>query len=174
MHPKMCNKKSFLTLNISLCLLSDHSFLKLIQQKCLFKHVFRFQQLQSVLPFNACCLYLSVLKLHQINFSIPYFLVRCWVTQKKSFQQTSSNKSLMILSFCGTSNEMGEVIGVVSSSSHPADLSPCHLPSSPAASRASLGTRRVKIREKVLCFDSSSTTAGQLGITKGYEENWRG
>ncbi|KAK5851125.1 hypothetical protein PBY51_001944 [Eleginops maclovinus] len=30
----------------------------------------------------------------------------------------------------------------------------------PAAWRASLGARRLKIREKVLCFDSSSTTAG--------------
>lgn len=35
------------------------------------------------------------------------------------------------------------------------DLSPCHLPSSPLASRASLGARRLRITEKVLCFDSS-------------------
>ncbi|KAF3853853.1 hypothetical protein F7725_014541 [Dissostichus mawsoni] len=38
--------------------------------------------------------------------------------------------------------------------------SPCHLPFSPAAWRASLGARRLEIREKVLCFDGSSTTAG--------------
>lgn len=143
------------------------------KQKCLFKRAFFNRYNNQGLPLNTRCEYFSF-----SQGEYPHILIFPSVNESPwkplcLLHQSSSNKSLCFFSSCVTSNEMSEVIRMRGVCPIQRDLSPCHLPSSSGASRASLGARRLKIREKVLCFDSSSKTAGHPWITKGYEENWR-